>query len=49
MGFTLSKDTADAIFIMRQLMEKYEVAERNLYMVFVDLEKAFDSVLKEVI
>ena len=30
----------DAIFIMRQLLEKYEMAGRNLYMVFVDLEKA---------
>ena len=30
-------------------MEKYEMAERNLYMVFVDLEKAFDHVSRDVI
>ena len=28
--------TMDAIFIMRQLLEKYEMAGKDLYMVFVD-------------
>ena len=40
MGFLPGRGTTDAIFIMRQLLEKYEMAGRNLYMVFVDLEKA---------
>ena len=48
MGFIPGRGTMDAIFITRQLMEKYEMAGRNLYMVFVDLEKAFDIVPKEV-
>ena len=48
MGFIPGRGTMDAIFITRQLMEKYEMAGRNLYMVFVDLEKAFDIVSKEV-
>ena len=30
-------------------MEKYEIAGRTLYMVFVDLKKAFDCVLRKVI
>ena len=48
MGFMPGRGTMDSIFIMRQL-EKYEMAERDLYMVFVDLEKAFDHVPREVI
>ena len=49
MRFMPGRDATDAIFIMRQLMEKQEMAGRNLYTVFVDLEKAFDRVPKEVI
>ena len=43
------KDKMNAIFVMRKLMKKYEVAGRNLYVVFMDLEKAFDHVSREVI
>ena len=49
MGFMPSSGATDAIFIMRQLMEKYEMAGRDLFMVFVDLEKAFNHVPREVI
>ena len=49
MVFMPNRGMTDAIFIMRQLLEKYEMAGRDLYMVFVDLEKAFDRVAKEVI
>ena len=49
MGFMTGRGTTDAIFIIRQLIEKYEVAGRYLYMVFMDLEKAFDRVPGEVI
>ena len=48
-GLMPGRGTTDAIFIMRQLLEKYEMAGRDLYMVFVDLEKAFDRVSREVI
>ena len=39
----------DAIFIVRQLQEKHLTANKPLYMAFVDLEKAFDHVPRDVI
>ena len=38
--------TFEAIFILRQMSEKNEMARRKLYMVIVDLEKACDCVPK---
>ena len=42
-GFMLGKGTIDAIFIARQLQEKYLGKKKNLYFAFVDLERAFKS------
>ena len=41
-GFIPGRCTTDAIFVVRQLQEKYQAANKGLYMAFVDLEKAFD-------
>ena len=48
-GFVPGRGTADAIFVVRQLQEKYLAANKRLYMAFVDLEKAFDGVPRKVI
>ena len=48
-GFLPGKGTTDAIFIVRQLQEKHLAAGKPLYLAFVDLEKAFDRVPREVI
>ena len=48
-GFMPGKSTIDAIFIIRQVQEKYMEGNRKLYWCFVDLEKAFDRVPREVV
>ena len=48
-GFVPGRGTTDAIFVVRQLQEKYLAANKRLYMAFTDLEKAFDRVPRKVI
>ena len=48
-GFVPGRGTTDAIFVARQLQEKYLAASKRLHMGFVDLEKAFDRVPRKVI
>ena len=48
-GFMKGKGTTDAIFIARQLQENFRVKGKKIYFGFVDLEKAFDTVPREVI
>src|SRR5207244_4086203 len=48
-GFSPGKGTTDAIFIVRQLKEKYLAKKKDLWMAFIDLEKAFDRVPREVL
>uniref|UniRef100_A0A7N8YLS4 Ig-like domain-containing protein n=1 Tax=Mastacembelus armatus TaxID=205130 RepID=A0A7N8YLS4_9TELE len=46
-GFMPRKRTTDAIFALRMLMEKYREGQKEQHCVFVDLEKAYDRVLRE--
>ncbi len=41
-GFNPGRSTTDAIFVMKQLQEKFSEKKNKLYNVFVDLETAFD-------
>lgn len=43
-GFMPGRGTTDAIFVVRQMMEKYGEKQRKLHLVFIDLEKAYDRV-----
>ena len=48
-GFQSGKSTVDAIFVIRQLHEKFGAKKKELFRMFVDLEKAFDHVPWEAI
>ena len=41
--------TTNAISILRQLQEKYLAKKKNFYLGFVNLEKAFDQVDRDVV
>jgi len=48
-GFMKSKGTTDAIFIVREMQEKFRAKGKKLYFAFADLAKAFHRVPREVI
>ena len=39
----------EAIFSLRQLMKNFQAKRKNLHMVFIDLEKAYDIVSRDLI
>jgi Reverse transcriptase (RNA-dependent DNA polymerase) len=44
-GFMPERSTMEAIFLIRQLMERHREQNNDLHMIFIDLEKAYDKVL----
>ena len=48
-GFMLERGTIGAVFILRRMQEEYHARGKELYMCFVDLEKAFDGVPRKVL
>ena len=47
-GFMPGRGTIDAQFILHRMQEKYQDKGKKLYMCFIDLEKAFERVLRKV-
>ena len=46
-GFMKGRSTEDAIFALRQLLEKYKEGQRKIHCTFIDLEKAYNSMVYE--
>ena len=48
-GFMPVRVAVDDVFVLRKLSEKFRAKNKKFFFIFVDLEKAFDRVRKEVI
>jgi Reverse transcriptase (RNA-dependent DNA polymerase) len=47
-SFMLVRSTMEVIFLIRQLMERHREQKKDLHMIFIDLEKAYDKISRNI-
>jgi Reverse transcriptase (RNA-dependent DNA polymerase) len=47
-GFMPGRSTMEVIFLIRQLMKRHREQKNDLHMIFIDLEKAYDKISRNI-
>jgi hypothetical protein len=47
-GFMTERSTMEMIFLISQLMERCREQKKDMHMIFIDLEKAYDKISRNV-
>jgi Reverse transcriptase (RNA-dependent DNA polymerase) len=48
-GFMPGRSTIETIFLIKQLMERHRKQKKDLHMIFIDLEKSYDKIPRNII
>lgn len=48
-GFMLERSIMEVIFLLRCVMRRYRMNQQDLHLIFIDLDKTYDKVSKDIL